>query len=100
MQTENRLFEDVARVASGAINTLGGLRDEVEARVRERLERLANEMDLVSREEFDAVKQMAANARLEQERLAARLDEAERKLVELATKPDPVPPAALDEPTD
>ena len=39
MQTENRLFDDLARVASGALSTLGGLRDEIEARVKERVER-------------------------------------------------------------
>jgi BMFP domain-containing protein YqiC len=80
MQTENRLFDDLARVASGAINTLGGLREEIELRVKERLERLATEMDLVSREEFDAVKAMAAKARAEQEGLAARVAELERAL--------------------
>jgi BMFP domain-containing protein YqiC len=73
MQTENRLFDDLARVASGAINTLGGLREEIELRVKERLERLASEMDLVSREEFDAVKAMAAKARAEQNALEKRI---------------------------
>ena len=80
MQTENRLFDDLARVASGAINTLGGLREEIELRIKERLERFAGEMDLVSREEFDAVKAMAAKARTEQEALAARVAELERAL--------------------
>ncbi len=80
MQTENRLFDDLARVASGAINTLGGLRDEIELRVKERLERFASEMDLVSREEFDAVKAMAAKARAEQEALTARVSELEAAL--------------------
>ena len=73
MQTENRLFDDLARVASGAINTLGGLREEIELRVKERIERFAGEMDLVSREEFDAVKAMAAKARADQEALLARI---------------------------
>lgn len=83
MQTENRLFDDLARVASGAMTTLGGLRDEVEARFKERLERLANEMDLVTREEFDAVQAMAAKARAEQERLEGRLAAVEAELVRL-----------------
>lgn len=84
MQTENRLFDDLARVASGAINTLGGLREEIELRVKERLERLAGEMDLVSREEFDAVKAMAAKARAEQTALAARVAELERLVADRA----------------
>lgn len=84
MQTENRLFDDLARVASGAINTLGGLREEIELRVKERLERLAAEMDLVSREEFDAVKAMAAKARAEQETLSQRIEELEKRLAATA----------------
>jgi len=80
MQTENRLFDDLARVASGAINTLGGLREEIELRVKERIERLAGEMDLVSREEFDAVKAMAAKARADQEALLARIARLEQAL--------------------
>ncbi|MEZ5905002.1 MAG: accessory factor UbiK family protein [Geminicoccaceae bacterium] len=92
MQTENRLFDDLARVASGAINTLGGVREEIELRVKERLERLAGEMDLVTREEFDAVQAMAAKARAEQEALKARLDRLEAKLAALETA-DPAPEA-------
>jgi hypothetical protein len=80
MQTENRLFDDLARVASGAINTLGGLREEIELRVKERIERFAGEMDLVSREEFDAVKAMAAKARADQEALLARIATLEQTL--------------------
>ena len=80
MQTENRLFDDLARVASGAINTLGGLREEIELRVKERIERFAGEMDLVSREEFDAVKAMAAKARADQEALLDRIATLEQAL--------------------
>ena len=50
MQTSNRLFDDLARVASGAFNTLSGLREEIETRVRERVERMAADLDLVTRE--------------------------------------------------
>lgn len=87
MQTENRLFDDIARVASGAINTLGGLREEVELRVKERLERFANDMDLVSREEFDAVKAMAAKARAGEEALAARVEALEARIAALTEEP-------------
>ena len=55
MQTQNRLFDDLARVASGAFHTLGGLREEIELRVKERVERLAAEMDLVTREEQETM---------------------------------------------
>ena len=82
MQTSNRIFDDFAKMASGAVHTLGGLREEVETRVRERLERLAADMDLVTREEFDAVKAMAAKAREEQEALASRLTALEAELAQ------------------
>lgn len=83
MQTQNRLFNDIARVASGAFNTLGGLREEIELRVRERVERMANEMDLVSREDLEAVKAMAAKARSEQEALAGKVAALEAELARL-----------------
>lgn len=77
MQTENRLLDDLARVASGALGVAAGMRAEVEARLREQFERVLAQFDLVTREEFDAVKAMAAKAREEQEVLAARLDRLE-----------------------
>jgi BMFP domain-containing protein YqiC len=84
MQTENRLLDDLARMANGAINTLSGLREEIESRVRERVERMLADMDMVPREEFDAVKAMAQKARTEQEDLATKVAELERKLSELS----------------
>lgn len=80
MQTGNRLFDDLARMAGGALSTLGALREEIEARVKERVERLAVDLDLVTREEFEAVREMAVKAREEQERLAARVAELEERL--------------------
>ena len=78
MQTENRLFDDFARMAGGALGALTGLRQEIEARIREQLDRLIASMDLVTREEFEAVKAMAAKARAEQERLQTRLAALEK----------------------
>jgi len=80
MQSQSRFFEDLARVASGALGTLSGVKTEVETRLREQLERVLAGMDLVSRDEFEAVKAMAAKARSEQEDLARRLAELESKL--------------------
>ena len=73
MATPNRFFEDAARVAGGAIGTLTGVRRELENLVRHQLDRLLAGMDFVTREEFDAVKEMAANARNENDRLEARI---------------------------
>lgn len=80
MQTENRLLDDLARMANGALNTLSGVREEIESRVRERVERMLADMDMVPREEFEAVRAMAQTARTEQEDLAARVAELERRL--------------------
>jgi BMFP domain-containing protein YqiC len=84
VQTENRLFDDLARMANGALNTLSGLREEIESRVRERVERMLSDMDMVPREEFDAVKAMAQTARSEQEALTAKVAELERRIGEFA----------------
>ena len=95
MQTENRLLDDLARMANGALNTLSGLREEIENRVRERVERMLADMDMVPREEFDAIKAMAQKARAEQEGLAARVAELEGRLAQLAgAQEQPKKPAA------
>ena len=83
MQTDNRLLDDLARMANGALNTLSGVREEIESRVRERVERLLVDMDLVPREEFEAVRAMAQAARTEQEELAAKVADLQRRLDEL-----------------
>ena len=82
MQTESRLFDDVARVAAGAMGAASGLRGEIDALVRRRLERLLAGMALVKRDEFDAVKEMAARARSESEALAERVAALEARLAE------------------
>jgi BMFP domain-containing protein YqiC len=83
MQSQNRFFDDVARVAAGAVGALAGVRGEVEARLRDQLERVLAGMDLVSREEFEAVKAMAAKAREEQEVLLRRIEALEARLAQL-----------------
>ena len=83
MQVDNRFLDDLARVANGAVGALSGVREEVEAMVRQRAERLLADMDLVTREEFEAVKAVAAKARLEQEALEDRVATLEVALAEL-----------------
>ena len=88
MQTQNPLLDDLARVATSALGALTGVRAEDEARVRDQLERVLSRMDLVTREEFEAARAMAAKARLEQETLVARLEAIEARLAALeAAKP-------------
>ena len=83
MQSQNRFFDDMARVASGAVGALSGVRSEIEARLRDQLERVLAGMDLVSREEFEATKAMAAKARNEQELLLRRMEALEARLAGL-----------------
>lgn len=80
MQSQNRIFDDLARVAGGALGAITSLKDEIEAMIRDRLERFMADGNFVRREEFDVVKAMAAEARAEQERLAARVAELETAL--------------------
>ena len=89
MQSQNRFFDDLARVAAGAMGTLSGVKSEVETRIREQLERVLAGMDLVSREEFEAVKAMAAKARSEQEDLQKRVAKLESQLAALETGSSP-----------
>lgn len=77
MQSQNRFFEDLAKLATGAAGTLAGVGREMEGSIRQAVERMVGGLDLVSREEFDAVKAMAATARAEAEALKARLDALE-----------------------
>ena len=93
MQSQNRFFDDIARVAAGAMGTLSGVKSEVEARLREQLERVLAGMDLVSRDEFEAVKAMAAKARSEQEDLAKRVVELEAKLAAVGSRKTPESPS-------
>lgn len=74
MQTRNRVLDDIAKMAGGAASVMTGVKDEIEALARARMERLLDALDLVTREEFEAVRAMAVKARAEQEKLAARLD--------------------------
>lgn len=80
MQVENKLLDDLAKVASGALGALGGLRGEVEAQMRQQMERVLSQMDVVGREEFEAMREIAVKARLEQEALTERVAALEARL--------------------
>jgi BMFP domain-containing protein YqiC len=80
MQTENRLFDDFARMAGGALNMLTGFKTEVEQMVRQQMEGWLSNLNLVTREEYETVRQMAAKARDEQEALLVRVAALEAKL--------------------
>ncbi len=83
MNDRPRFFDDLAGVAGGAFSALTGLRDEAEATIRARIDEAIRRLDLVRREDLEAVQQMAANARAGQEIAEAKLAELERRVVTL-----------------
>lgn len=87
MQTSNRLFDDLAKVANGAASTLSGMKAEIEAMIRQQLQRLLNDAELVNREEFEAIKAVAVKARTEQEKLERRVEDLEAQLAAKPAKP-------------
>jgi BMFP domain-containing protein YqiC len=78
--TSSRFFDEVAKLMTNASGAAQGVRKEVDGLVQAQVERVLNNLDVVKREEFDVVKDMAEKARLENERLAQRLAELESKL--------------------
>ena len=87
MLGDRRLFDDMARVASGAAGALGGMRSRMEGELRDHVERLMLRMKLVTREEFEIVAALAQKARAEQELLTERLAALEAELA--GRKPAP-----------
>ena len=85
MQTDNKLIDDFSKLASSAVGALHGLRGEIEAAVKARIERKLGDLELVTREEFEVVKAMAAKAREENEVLKEQIAALEAK----ARKPTP-----------
>lgn len=78
MQSENRFFDDISKLLNGAAGTLTGVGREIESSTRERAREWIGGLDFVTREEFEAVKAMAAAAREDVLRLEQRLAELER----------------------
>ncbi len=93
MAVRPRILDDLAGVAGGALSALAGLREELEALVRARVDETIRRLDLVRREELDAISEMAANARAGQEAAEQRLAALEARLTALESQP-PTPPAA------
>lgn len=79
-QTRNPILDDMARLMTDAAGLAQGVRREAETVMRTQLERLLSTMDVVTREEFEAVREMAILAREENERLQAQLAALEEKL--------------------
>lgn len=93
MQTRNPFLDDLAKMANGAMGALSGVKDEMEARVRDQIARILDGMDIPRRDEFEAVKAMAAKAREENDALR-------RQIAELHARLDGATPPAAAPPTD
>jgi len=81
-QTNSRFFDDLSRLMTDAAGLADGARREAQTFARSQLERMMAGMDLVSREEFEAVREMAGRARDENEKLSARIAALEARLAE------------------
>jgi len=79
-QTSNRLFEELAKVMTDAAGAAQGVQQEVHTMMRAQGERILREMDVVAREDFEAVRLMAQKAREENEKLEARIAALEARL--------------------
>ena len=103
MADRPRIFDDLAGVAGGAASALMGLRDEAETMMRGRLDEMIRRLELVRRDEMEAVQEMAARARAGQEAAEARLVELETRISALESQfsaaqqnkaPGDLPPSA------
>jgi BMFP domain-containing protein YqiC len=79
MQSRNKILDDVSQLMTNAMGVAQGAREEAETAVKSVIDRWLADHDFVTREEFDAVKEMAQKAREENEDLRARLDNIEKK---------------------
>ena len=82
MQTRNKVFEDISQLMTNAMGVAQGAKDEAQTAFNGRIDRWLAERDLVTREEFDAVRNMAIKARTENAELKSRLDAIETRLNE------------------
>ena len=87
MQSQNRIFDDLVKMMNGVAGTMAGVGREAEASMRERAREFVGGLDFVSRDEFEAVKAMAAAARDENEALKLRIEALELAAKGTAPKP-------------
>lgn len=86
MSDRPRLFDDLAGVAGGAISAIAGVREEANALVRSRVDEALAHLQVVRREEFEVVREMAANARLANEDAERRIAALEQRVSELENR--------------
>ncbi len=96
-QTSNRMFDEMARLMGDAASVAQGVKREAETVFRSQMERFVNDLDLVKREEFDVVRELASKAASENEKLQKRVAELEAKLAEAEPKKTARRPKTADE---
>jgi BMFP domain-containing protein YqiC len=89
-QTTNRFFDDFAKLMTDAAGAADGFKKETEAVLRGQAEKFLRDMNVVTREDFEAVREMAQKARQENESLAARVSALEAQIAALSLKSGPV----------
>jgi len=80
MQTDNKFFDDLAKLGQSAAGTLHGVKGEAQAMIRARLEDMIKDMDLVSREEFDVLRDMVTEARAQNSQLEQKITALEKTI--------------------
>ncbi len=86
MQSDNKLLSDLAKLGQSAAGTIHGVKSEVEGQFKSRLQTVLADMDLVTREEYEVVREMAVAARQENAELLQRLDILEQEISKLKKK--------------
>jgi hypothetical protein len=86
MSERPRFFDDLAGVAGGALSALAGLREEIEALAKARIDEAIRRLELVRREEFDAMAELAANARSGQEAAEAQVKDLLQRVAALEVR--------------
>ncbi len=89
MKDDDRFFDDMARLAGGALGGIAEMKHEIEAQIHAQVEKLLRNMKLATREEFEIVREMAIKARQEQEEMKERLAEIEKELANQSPKKKP-----------
>ena len=99
-QTTNRLFDGLGRLMTDAAGVADNVKREIDTIVKNQAERVLGDLDLVKREEFEAARELAANARAESERLAARVAALEAQIAAFSDAAKPSKAKAKDKPAD
>lgn len=79
-QTNSKIFDDIAKLTSGAVSAAGGVYDEVKEIARNQGDKIVNDMELVRREDFDVLKQLVSKMALENQELLKRIEALESTL--------------------